>query len=67
MKIIRKSIISGKIHEREIDVDPEKLARWERGEGDLIQREFPNLTPEEREFIQTGSTPEEWETLKEPE
>ena len=27
----------------------------------LIQNAFPNLTSEQREFIKTGVTPEEWD------
>lgn len=30
-------------------------------EGALIQNAFPMLTMEEREFIMTGMTPEQWE------
>jgi hypothetical protein len=29
--------------------------------GVLLQDAFPNLTTEEREFIKTGITPEEWD------
>lgn len=29
--------------------------------GMLIQDAFPMLTPEQREFIKTGITPEEWD------
>lgn len=35
--------------------------------GALIQDAFPRLTAEQREFLLTGITPEEWETLKEEE
>lgn len=30
--------------------------------GELIQNAFPDLSDEEREFIKTGITPEEWAT-----
>lgn len=32
-------------------------------EGVLIQDAFPFLTPDEREFMMTGITPEEWDRL----
>lgn len=32
-------------------------------EGTLIQNAFPNLSPEEREFLITGLTPEMWNDL----
>jgi hypothetical protein len=34
-------------------------AKWEAGA--LIQNAFPMLNAEQREFIMTGITPEEWE------
>ena len=37
--------------------------RWKR-EGQLIQDAFNNLSPSEREFLQSGTTDEEWEALK---
>jgi len=33
------------------------------GQGELIQDVFPHLTPDEREFIQTGITPEDWNEM----
>ena len=35
--------------------------RWQGGE--LIQEVWPNLTSEQREFIQTGWTQAEWESI----
>jgi len=32
-------------------------------EKDHIQHAFPSLSPEEREFILTGVTAEEWDTM----
>ena len=64
MIITRRSILDRKIREADINVTPEQLQRWRNGE--LIQVACPQLTPDEREFIMTGITPEEWEKLKEP-
>ena len=61
MKITRTSMFTGVIHTLEINVTPEQIARWQGGE--LIQNAMPNLTPDEREFIKTGVTAEEWEAL----
>ena len=38
-----------------------KILEWRNGE--LIQNVFPGLTPDQREFIMTGITPESWESL----
>jgi len=61
MIIERKSVISGIVRQRDLDVTPEQIARWQGGE--LIQNVFPHLSPSDREFIVTGTTDEEWEQL----
>jgi hypothetical protein len=58
MKITKKSSISGVIHSMDLDITPEQLQRWNTGEK--IQNVFPRLTADEREFLMTGITPEEW-------
>jgi len=64
MLIKRKCPFTGKLNEMEIDVTLAQLAEWES--GTLIQRAMPNLTPDEREFIMTGITADEWDkTFKE--
>jgi hypothetical protein len=59
MKITRTSMLTGKMHTAEINVDPADLAAYMRG-GDLIQNALPHLTAGEREFIMNGITQEEW-------
>lgn len=58
MKIVRTSPFSGEVNEMELPITKEQLRRWQ--DGELIQRVFPNLTADQREFIMTGITPEEW-------
>ena len=63
--ITRTSMLSGIKRTQAIDITEEQLKRWELGE-DLIQNIMLNISDDEREFILTGSTPEEWdETYKE--
>lgn len=59
MIIERTSELSGVTRTMEIDVCPQQIKEWE--EGSLIQDVMPNLTPDEREFIMTGITSEEWD------
>ena len=59
MKIQRISRLTGKAHARDINVTKEQLVAW--GGGALIQDVFPNLLDDDREFIMTGITPEEWD------
>jgi len=61
MKILRKSPISGTIHQMDIDVTQAQLDAWEGGE--LIQNAMPNLDADEREFIKTGITSVEWASM----
>jgi len=58
MKITRKSQLSGKTNTMELDATNEQLVRHERGE--LAQNVFTNISSDEREFIISGITPEEW-------
>lgn len=59
MLVRMQSLMSGKINEMEIPVTLEEVDAWRRG-NKLIQEVFPHLTPDQREFLMTGSTPEEW-------
>lgn len=59
MLIKRISMISNIEHEMEIDVKEEQIKQWQ--EGMLIQDAMPQLTADEREFINTGVTSEEWD------
>jgi len=66
MKIVRKSIISGVVREREMpEVTEDKLKEWRPGDGKpgkRIQDVFPTMAAADREFILTGVTPDEIET-----
>ncbi len=63
MHIIRKSDMTNVVNARDIDVTEEQLKDWQG--GTLIQDAMPNLSPDDREFLMTGITPEEWEVLTE--
>jgi hypothetical protein len=63
MLIQRISLLTGKQHSMEIPITEEQMEIYERGV--LIHRAAPNLTADQREFIISGITPEEWnETFK---
>lgn len=65
VEVVRISPFSGEENIMTLDMTPEeyevRLARWQNGE--IIQNAFSNLSPDEREFIKTGITSEEWETM----
>ena len=61
MLVKRTSRISGKPTTMEIDITVKQLLEWDNGA--LIQDAMPHLTPDEREFIKTGITPDEWNNM----
>lgn len=64
MQIVRTSIYSGRSSVMEINAAPDKLQRYMScGSPELIQDFFPELTYDERRFLMTGVTPEEWNQM----
>lgn len=59
MKVQRKSILSGKLNEMELNVTSQQMERFYSGR-ELTQNIFPNLNSEEREFLISGMLPTEW-------
>jgi hypothetical protein len=55
-------MLTGKTHTREIKCQQFQLDLYASGKY-LIQDIFPMLSDNDREFIMTGSTPEEWAEL----
>ena len=60
MKVQRKSILSGKLNEMELNVTSQQMERFYSGR-ELTQNIFPNLNSEEREFLISGMLPNEWD------
>lgn len=63
MIVTRKNIFTGIERSLNLDVTQEQLTRWNNGE--LIQKVFPHLSVDEREFLMTGIIGEEWNELTE--
>jgi hypothetical protein len=60
MIITNKSKVSGKVRSMDLPITEEQMIRFSSGRF-TIQDCFPNLTPDEREFIKSGITADEWE------
>lgn len=60
MLITKTSPLTGLTHTRDITAKPEDLNRW-KTQGGLVQNVMPYLSADDREFLMTGITPEEWE------
>lgn len=64
MNIVRKSPLTGKTNIMDLDITERQLSDFQHGM--LVQLAFPQLTNEEREFILTGYTPEDWSKMFPP-
>jgi hypothetical protein len=62
MLITKASRISGKISSMDLNITSEQLDRVNLG-IELIQNIVPHLSSEEREFLITGITTDEWNEL----
>ena len=60
MVITKKSSLTGKTSSREINVTALALEAWKQGTRP-IQNCLPHLSADDREFLMTGVTPEEWD------
>ena len=61
MQITKISMFTGKSSTMEIPVAQEQINSWK--DGMLIQDAMPDLSADHREFLMTGSTPEEWDKM----
>lgn len=61
MVVKKVSPITGEVNEMDLPITIQQLKAW--AEGEYIQKAFPQLKPEEREFILTGMLPSEWDAL----
>jgi hypothetical protein len=65
MKIRRMSELTGKVNEMDIPLSPEEFVTGElrRKRGEMVQVVYPQLNADQREFLLTGITAEEWESM----
>jgi hypothetical protein len=62
MQVTKQSRISGKISSMDLDITSDQLDRINL-KIELIQNIVPHLSSEQREFLITGITPDEWNEL----
>jgi len=62
-----KSALTGHVHVMEIQITPAQWKEWNSFNRRMVQDIFPHLTAEEREFLLTGITPDEWAAAFPPE
>jgi len=63
MIIERKSPLTGEINKMDIPLTDAEIAELNSANRRSIQDVLPNCTPDQREFIMTGFTPEDWKKM----
>ena len=63
MLVTRTSMLSGITRTMDLPVTQEQLDEVKDPNGRLIQQIFPNLTSDQREFILTGISSDEWDLM----
>lgn len=58
MLVVRKSILTGIVRKRDLDITEAQVEAWQNGA--LIQDAMPQLSVSDREFLINGVTDEEW-------
>lgn len=56
------SSLTGKPNVRRISATPAQMYRWMKGK-ETVQQIFPELSADDREFLISGLTPEDWKAL----
>lgn len=62
MLVTRKSLLTGTVRTLDLDVTQAQLDDWFT--GTVAQVAFAHLPKDQREFLITGITDEEWQTLR---
>lgn len=58
--VTARSVFTGNTQSMSLPLTEAQFTSW-RSSGAYIQTALPHLTPDQREFLLTGATPEEWD------
>jgi len=59
VRVTMRSMFTGRLNSMELPLRQRQIEFWKLS-GTPIQRVFPHLSADQREFLMTGVTPEEW-------
>jgi hypothetical protein len=65
MIVTRTSRFTGKVSTMDLPITQEQLTRYDTG-SEPVQMVFPHLSMSQREFLMTGATQAEWESMLGP-
>ena len=57
------SLVTGKTNPCEVPADARDIQKWMKGDAGPIQHALPKLNADQREFLISGCTPEDWDDL----
>ena len=60
MKITKTSPFTGKVATLDLPITQERIDAWQN-DNTMVQEAFPELNADQREFLMTGITAEEWD------
>ena len=60
IQVTRQSVLTRKMNTMELPISQEHLDIYDNVGDILVQDAFPNLNAEQREFLLSGITPQEW-------
>ena len=60
MLIRKRSALTGETNSMDLPVTPGQIRAWNRPGSMKVQQAFPDLNAGQREFLISGTTPEEW-------
>ena len=60
IKVTRQSVITRQMNTMELPISQDHLDIYDTVGDILVQDAFPNLDKEQREFLISGITPDEW-------
>ena len=60
--VYKKSMVSGRVNSMLLPTTQGKIEYWVES-GKLIQDVMPDLDDDQREFLMSGITPEEWDDM----
>ncbi len=64
VRVTRRSGLTGEVHTRTIENGVVlQIRQWVNGDGGFIQDIMPQVSKDDREFIMSGITPEEWDAM----
>lgn len=65
LRVTRSSPLNGATNSMDLPISPDQLQEFCTGGpgGRKIQQIFPSLNSDQREFLQTGYTPDDWKVL----